>query len=178
MSDPFATRPFPRSVLIATGVLLGLVLLTVGTLRLVGYDPSSEPTGTVLQSRSLQFVDRADGAVVVHDAADGSLIKVLEPGSNGFIRGVLRGLARDRAAREVGEQPPFELTHWSDGRLTLTDTATGQVIDLRAFGTTNVGAFAQLLATKDRSALDAATGNHAAIQHNGRPQQGENDHDG
>ncbi len=178
MSDPHANRPFPRGVLIATGILLTLILLTVGTLRLTGYEPSSEPTGAVLQSRGLHFVDRADGAVVVYDAADESLIKVLEPGSNGFVRGVLRGLARERAANDVGPQPPFELTYWSDGRLTLTDVSTGRMIDLKAFGKTNVAAFAQLLESNDRSATGTAATHHAAIQDTRRRQQGETGDDG
>ncbi len=40
---------------------------------------------------------------------------------------------------------PFHLTRWSDGRLTIDDTATGQLIELEAFGHTNEDAFARLL---------------------------------
>jgi putative photosynthetic complex assembly protein len=70
-------------------------------------------------------------------------------GTNGFVRGVLRGLARERRLNDVGAQPPFQLTRWSDGRLSLDDPATGRRIDLVAFGPTNAGAFAQLLTAPD-----------------------------
>jgi putative photosynthetic complex assembly protein len=46
----------------------------------------------------------------------------------------------------VGPDLPFRLTHWSDGRLTLEDAATGRRIELESFGPTNMQAFASLLA--------------------------------
>jgi putative photosynthetic complex assembly protein len=58
----------------------------------------------------------------------------------------MRGLARERRMHGIEASPPFLLTHWSDGRLTLRDTATDRLIDLGAFGHTNLGAFAALLA--------------------------------
>ena len=75
---------------------------------------------------------------------------MLPPGTNGFIRGVLRGLARDRKLQRIGTEPPFRLTRWVDGRLSLDDPATGRRIELGAFGPTNAAAFAGLL--YDRSA--------------------------
>ena len=44
--------------------------------------------------------------------------------------------------------PPFTLTAWRDGELSLTDTATGRSIELTAFGSTNRAAFAALLETR------------------------------
>ena len=70
---------------------------------------------------------------------------VLPPGSNGFIRGVMRGLARERMLHGIDAAPPFRLIRWADGRLSLEDTATGRLIDLAAFGPTNAQAFARLL---------------------------------
>jgi putative photosynthetic complex assembly protein len=98
-----------------------------------------------VESRELRFEDRDDGAVAVYEAADGATVDVLAPGTNGFVRGVMRGLARERKRQEIGQQPPFRLTRWADGRLTLDDTATGRRIELAAFGPTNTGAFARLL---------------------------------
>ena len=63
----------------------------------------------------------------------------------GFVRGVMRGLARDRRARGIDNRPPFTLTLWRDGELSLTDTATGRTIELSAFGPTNRATFAALL---------------------------------
>ena len=62
-----------------------------------------------VQSRTLRFVDRADGAVVIADADQrrdrGSHRTPVE--QTGFIRGVMRGLARERRMHGVGERPPF-----------------------------------------------------------------------
>ena len=48
----------------------------------------------------------------------------------------------------IGDGPPFTLTLWRDGELSLTDTATGRAIELTAFGTTNRATFAALLDAK------------------------------
>ena len=66
-------------------------------------------------------------------------------GEGGFLRGALRVMARERRMRGLGGEAPFELVGRADGRLTLLDPATGQRIDLEAFGPTNAGAFAALL---------------------------------
>ena len=80
-----------------------------------------------------------------HAAGNGELIALMEPGSNGFIRIVMRGLARERQSKGFGEELPFMLTRWSDGRLTISDPTTGRKIMLTGFGKDNVNAFAKLL---------------------------------
>ena len=74
-----------------------------------------------------------------------SPVAVLPSGEGGFVRGVLRGLARERRAHDIGSQPPFVLTRWSNGLLSLEDPETGRRVDLNAFGHTNKGAFARFL---------------------------------
>jgi putative photosynthetic complex assembly protein len=64
---------------------------------------------------------------------------------NGFVRGVMRGMARDRRAHGVGMEPPFALTLWRNGTLSLTDKSTGRAIELGSFGPDNRAAFAALL---------------------------------
>ena len=58
---------------------------------------------------------------------------------------VLRGLARERKLGDIGSQPPFRLTRFVNGQITLTDTSTGKQIDLDAFGSANTEAFARLM---------------------------------
>ena len=50
-----------------------------------------------------------------------------------------------RKRQGIGAEPVFLLQTTADGRLTLEDSATGQRIDLKAFGPTNAGAFARLM---------------------------------
>ena len=144
-----AHQAFPRGALIGAAALLGLTLLAVSTARLVGFKSASEPTTDAIESLQLQFADRDDGAVVVHDVVQRRVLTVIAPGDGGFIRGVLRGLVRERKLHGIDAKPPFRLVRWADGRLSLEDTATGRRIDLAAFGKTNASAFARFLSTPD-----------------------------
>ena len=143
----------PRGTLILAGGLLAFALSATTFVRVAGIPASASPVAlrtaakvAPIASRDLRFLDRADGAVVIQDTGTGNTVSVIKPGEKtGFIRGVMRGLARDRHARGIGNAPPFTLTSWQDGELSLTDTATGRSIELTAFGTANRAAFAVLL---------------------------------
>jgi putative photosynthetic complex assembly protein len=138
-------RPLPRGALAVAVGAAALALLTAGTARLTGIGVMPPPVAAAVDSRELRFEDRSDGAVTVLAEPGGEVIDVLAPGTNGFVRGVLRGLARERKRQEIGPTSPFRLTLWDDGRMTLEDPATGRQIGLEAFGPTNFAAFARLL---------------------------------
>jgi putative photosynthetic complex assembly protein len=146
MSEPVRSHSFPRGALLGAATLVGFALMAATAARVGGIgSPTLIPTATPTLSRELRFEDRPDGAVAIHDVREGRVVDVLPPGSNGFVRGVLRGLARERKRQEIGQQPPFRLTLWDDGRLSLQDQTTGRQIELQAFGPTNLAAFARLL---------------------------------
>ncbi|MHB8285621.1 MAG: photosynthetic complex assembly protein PuhC [Caulobacteraceae bacterium] len=141
------SEPFPRGALIAAAALVGLSLISTAAVRLARL--AAPPTMPIAAeppalSADLVFSDRADGAIVVQTGAR-KLVATLQPGTNGFVRGVMRGLARDRISRHIGEAPPFRLSQARDGRLSLQDTATGRLIDLESFGVSNRAAFLDLL---------------------------------
>jgi putative photosynthetic complex assembly protein len=102
--------------------------------------------GHALLSADLRFEDRSDGGVAVRRAEDGEVAAVLAPGTEGFIRAVLRGLVRERKRGDLGPEKPFRLSAWPGGGLTIEDLATGRTLDLRAFGHTQAEAFGGLLA--------------------------------
>ena len=133
----------PRAALIAMASIVVLTLVATTAVRLSGTD-IREPDAAAVAVRELRFEDRDDGAIVVTDARDGARVATFE-GEQGFVRGVLRGLARERKLSGLGAGPPFELIGRADGRLTLRDPATGRIVDLESFGPTNAGAFARLL---------------------------------
>lgn len=139
-------RPFPKGALIGAGAMILLSLVSVAGARLqaVFAPPSTEALAPPVTQRTLTFEDAADGAVLILE--DGRLLTRIESGQgDGFIRGVLRGLARDRKLAGLGPEAPFVLAAWPDGKLTLTDTATGREVELSGFGATNREAFARLL---------------------------------
>lgn len=138
-------RPFPRGALLAAGALIAFSIATAGFGRLAQRDAPPPFDARIVTERHLVFVDRDDGAIAVLRAGDGSEVATVPPGTNGFLRGVMRGMARNRMLHDVGAAPPFRLVRWSDGRITLDDPETGRHIELDPFGPTNAGAFAALL---------------------------------
>jgi putative photosynthetic complex assembly protein len=102
-----------------------------------------EPDASPAQVLQLRFEDRPDGSIAVIDYKTGKQIDVVQ-GEAGFVRGTLRGLAQERKRRGLDSGPPFELIYRADGRLTLSDTATGRLVDLESFGPTNASTFFRL----------------------------------
>lgn len=137
----------PRGVLLSIGALLLATLMAVAAVRLSGVDVR-EPDAAATQTRALNFEDRQDGGITVIDHASGQTVATLH-GENGFVRGALRALARERKLRGLDHTQPFMLIGRADGRLTLEDPATGQRIDLESFGPMHASAFARLLQTPD-----------------------------
>jgi putative photosynthetic complex assembly protein len=143
MSTTHAPSPLPRLPLLALAALVLISLISVAVVRWSGLSvraPDAKPVAT----RLLRFEDGPDGSVAVIDASTGGLIERVQ-GEQGFLRGSLRALARERRMREIGALPPFELAARADGRLTLMDTATGARLDLESFGPTNAAVFARML---------------------------------
>jgi putative photosynthetic complex assembly protein len=145
MNVPSTPHPdaLPRGLLVAIGAMVLVTLLGVTAVRLSGVSIHT-PDAQAVVSRSLRFVDGADGSVAVLDGHTGREVDRVQ-GEAGFLRGALRALARERRMRNLGSEAAFDLIARADGRLTLADPATGERIDLESFGHTNSAAFARLL---------------------------------
>ena len=104
-------------------------------------------------------------------AAAARVIDTVAPGTNGFLRGTMRGLARERKRQGIGPELPFRLIGRADGRLTLEDPGTGRRVDLESFGPTNAAVFAQLMASA--GALTRGSRRHPMSTHRppSRPQR-------
>ena len=139
----------PRALLLGALALVMVTIMGSGFARVTEVGVSRMPASTAVATLLLRFDDLEDGGVAVRNAADGNLLYKVEPGTNGFIRGTMRGLARERRNAGFGAAEPFKLTRWSDGTISLQDETSGRRLDLDAFGPTNAGAFAQFFATKE-----------------------------
>jgi putative photosynthetic complex assembly protein len=146
MPAPIKSAPdtFPRWVLWATAGLLSFTLIAVALVRITGNGPDQLAAATVTE-RLLRFEDAVGGGVAVIDGETGKLLTTVT-GEQGFFRGAVRALARDRIARKIGAEEPFKLIARADGRLTLFDPVSGQRVDLESFGSANAAVFAQFLA--------------------------------
>ena len=147
-SSPPVIRPdtFPRWVLLTAGGILAFSLISVALVRITGNGPD-QLAAAVTAERSLRFEDRADGGISVIDGQSAELLTTVH-GEQGFLRGAVRTLARERRSRQLGPEQPFQLIARADGRLTLFDPATGQRVELEAFGPSNAGVFSPFLAMK------------------------------
>ncbi|MDM7941629.1 MAG: photosynthetic complex assembly protein PuhC [Hydrogenophaga sp.] len=127
--------------------VLGLLLLAVlagVTLQMKLHGAAApQPTEAVQWERSLSFVGQSNGDIAVLDAATRQEVARFQ-GEQGFLRGSLRALNRERKRSGMNPDLPFKLTGHVDGRITLLDTATGQRLSLESFGPTNSAVFSQL----------------------------------
>jgi len=123
-------------------------LLAVMVLLIAGYvqygKVEHQADADVVVKKTLFFRDLPNGSVGVISADSGQMIAQVE-GQAGFVRGILRALARDRRIRQITSDDAFELVSRSDGRLTLIDLATQNRIDLESFGKDNAAEFAAFL---------------------------------
>ena len=147
MSHAATGRPNRARHAIAAAVagLIGFTLIAVLVARLTAADETDASPLHAVESRSLVFEDMPDGSVLVLEAVNGRQVDLLEPGSGGFVRGVLRSLDRNRKLRGIPAGQAYELVRWDDGRLSLLDSSGDARIDLEAFGPTNIQSFARLL---------------------------------
>ena len=146
-------RPGDRPILplwLRTGVLAMLLAGLLIALFADGADPlEGVERGDVSSSRELRFVDEPGGAISVRDAADGRELASLGVGEGGFVRSVMRGLARERHSQGIGQEIPFVVRRYSHGYVSLEDPATDTVVELTAFGPDNVESFVRFLPDAD-----------------------------
>jgi putative photosynthetic complex assembly protein len=127
-------------------MMLALViasLLLVSWAVWTGREPTGKPEASPITAER-QLVIKTGGAkaVTLYDA-DGSFLTHLDHG--GFVTVIGSGLDRARTVARVGQDAPVTLARHQNGRLTLTDPATGWSVELTAFGSDNEAAFAALL---------------------------------
>ncbi|HQS68346.1 MAG: hypothetical protein B7Y36_15065 [Novosphingobium sp. 28-62-57] len=154
----------PRPALLLAGGLIATTLALTALVQTGVMNREAVPSvarasaGVVaVDTRKLTFDDRADGAVVVKDADSDETLAVLkgEGDGGGFVRGVMRGMARERKMSGIGQATPFELSLWGNGSLSLLDPATGRSVELGSFGPDNRAAFIRFLKSQSASKTQA-----------------------
>jgi putative photosynthetic complex assembly protein len=122
--------------------LVGSALLVIGAARWGGWTQVGHEA-PVAWSRALHFEDHSSGAVLVIDADTRQEIARFE-GEQGFLRGSLRALIRERKRRDLGPEQPFVLQGHTDGRWSLRDPSTQTRIPLDSFGPNQLALFQPL----------------------------------
>ena len=124
-------------------VLLGLSLLVIGIFaaRQAGLEVR-QPDAPVVWKKDLRFADGEHGEILVFDTTSQKIASF--EGEQGFLRGTLRALARERKKRAISPDAAFELSGHADGQMVLRDPATGEAIHLASFGPSNAQVYRQL----------------------------------
>ena len=135
---------FPRGPLFGAAFLVTVTLSVVGIMRATGHRPVPQQAPALI-SHDLRFEDLNDGGIAVYEASGTKPFFIVAPGTNGFLRGTLRGMARERKLESIGQEVPFRLSERTDGHLLLEDPGTHRLVDLGGFGPTNAAAFAAVL---------------------------------
>ncbi|MEM7527471.1 MAG: photosynthetic complex assembly protein PuhC [Pseudomonadota bacterium] len=117
--------------------------MMVGSLALVafasatqGHPPVELPSAEIVKERVIAFrpTPAITNDVLLEDAETGETLVNLGPEEDGFVRSLERVLVFQRNKHRLSMEAPFRLTLHADRRLALVDTATGQVININAFG--------------------------------------------
>ena len=124
------------------GAMLVTSLIVVTLARWQGWHERA-PDAQVSWDMSLYFEDMPNGDVRVTDARNGQEVAQIS-GEQGFLRGTLRAMARQRRVTQTERNAPLLLRGLSDGRLQLVDPMQGLAIDLDSFGPSNKAVFAGL----------------------------------
>lgn len=138
-------RRFPRLPLYSAVALISFSIVATFVSNTWDIGTVKTPVTYPLEARDVRFVTAGDDTIIVLDAASGETIRVIQPSEEGFIHGSLRGLSRDRKLRGLAYDLPYRIIRWDDGRLTLSDIATGMRVQLDPFGPANAGAYARFL---------------------------------
>ncbi len=138
-------QKIPRGVLTGAALLIGLTFVVAALGRHQLRETATQPQAAPLESLELSFVDQPGGGLAVIERSTGRTATVLQPTTNGFVRGVLRGMFRERKLESMGRDAVFTLARHSDGHMSLEDQQTHRRIDLNAFGPDNTTAFAAIL---------------------------------
>ena len=131
--------PLLRMMLALVIASLLLVSFSVWTGRAQTGHPKD---AAVIAERQLIIKTGGAKAVTLYDT-DGNLLEHLDHG--GFVTVIGSGLDRERTVHGVSKDLPVTLTRRANGRLTVTDPATGWSVELTVFGSDNEAAFAKLL---------------------------------
>lgn len=145
MAAAASANAFPRLPLYSAIALITFSIAAAAFGRITDIGTVRVTRANPVAIRDIAFQERANDVLIVADATSRETLATIPSDQDGFIRGVLRGLVRGRMLRQADGNAPYRLILWDDRRLTLSDTATGQRIDLLAFGPTNARAFVRFL---------------------------------
>lgn len=133
--------PAPLLRMMLALVITSLLLVSFAVFS--GRPPSGQPEESPVTAERQMIIKTGGAKAVTLYGTDGTLLMHLDHG--GFVTVVGNGLDRVRTVRRVPLDLPVTLARHENGRLTVSDPATGWSVELTEFGSDNEAAFAALL---------------------------------
>ncbi len=131
----------PTRLIIAMFSLAGIALVLVSLAVYLGLPNVGQPKDApVYRVQTMTIEGDGNHVRIVEDTG-----RVLLDGNGGFISVVLDGLERARLVGRVYGNPPVTITQYENGRVSLSDPATGWQVELSSFGPGNLGTFLTML---------------------------------
>ena len=147
---PDPNHPLPRPIIIGGSALMVATVAFCAFGHATGIGRTAEADPVVVASRDLVFTENDDQTLTVRDASHGDApVSSFDPADAGFIRALVRGMRRNRTLYGEPAVGAFRVSLSKDGGVWLQDLGTHQNVDLRAFGPTQVQAFAQFVRPED-----------------------------
>lgn len=145
-------NPFPAPILFGAIAMLIFAAVAIVFGQTTGIGLVQSQLGAPAAIRDISLQRHSDDRVVVIDAVTGAQIASYGAMEGGFVRGSLRAFERMRQVAGIPIEAPYRLIRWDTGRVSLSDTKTGERIYLEAFGRDNAAAFGALLDTQGGAA--------------------------
>ncbi|TPW30417.1 photosynthetic complex assembly protein PuhC [Pararhizobium mangrovi] len=142
---PDPERPLPPWLLLSAAALIVVTIVSIAFTRYTGIGMARMDPPVIEKAHTVTFSYNGEG-VTVMDAGSGAVVAKVSPRGSSFVREALRGLERNRMKKGAPADAPYRVERSTDGIVWLVDTATGDRLDLRAFGSANARAFAGFLA--------------------------------
>jgi putative photosynthetic complex assembly protein len=131
----------PTRLIVAMFSLAGIALVLVSLSVYLGLPSVGQPKDApVYRVQTMTIEGNGNHVRIVEDTG-----RVLLDGNGGFISVVIDGLERARLVGRVYGNPPVTITQYENGRVSLSDPATGWQVELSSFGPGNVGTFLKML---------------------------------
>jgi putative photosynthetic complex assembly protein len=141
-------KPFYKTEMISTRLVymmfsVALLTLVIVSAAVVSDRPltGSPKDAPVAFQRTMTLTGNGTAVHVTNEAGE----TILDTPQGGFIAVVIDGLERARTVHQVADNPPVILTQYENGRLNLTDPATGWTTELTSFGPGNLGVWHDLV---------------------------------
>ncbi|MEO0384835.1 MAG: photosynthetic complex putative assembly protein PuhB [Pseudomonadota bacterium] len=135
----------PRSLVIMAASAVVITVLVVAFAQWTDTSALRTNDGAPAFSQEVQFLPLEGDRIAVQSVADGALITTVEAGTDGLLRGALRGLNMSRSQSDFDLAAPFILQRFEEDGVYLADPLTDRSIRLESFGPIETGATADLL---------------------------------